>query len=215
MVRLIGVGVEFAVGNIIRRVLHLIREEYKANTAGVAAPARHTNLSVTSFESFDSSTLSQSSRLLNESNMFNMLADPAAAEDLVDYSRPCFQLKNSVITGIHEIIDELETLSSNLANQSLEHIHSDEIIMTIGRSKSVEQFLLEVGKRRKFQVMVAEAAPAYGGHELGRNLATAGIDTLVVSDAAVFALMARVNKVIIGCHAGTHSCGRSPADGWL
>lgn len=74
--------------------------------------------------------------------------------------------------------------------------------MTIGRSKSVEKFLIEVGKKRKFQVMVAEAAPSYGGHELARNLAEAGISTLVVSDAAVFALMARVNKVIVGCHAG-------------
>lgn len=79
--------------------------------------------------------------------------------------------------------------------------------MTIGRSKSVEKFLIEVGKKRKFQVMVAEAAPNYGGHELARNLAEAGISTLVVSDAAVFALMARVNKVIVGCHAVTANGG--------
>lgn len=201
--------VEFAVGNIIRRVLHLIREEYKANTSTSAGPTsatgtatRHGNFSVTSFESFDSGNLSVSSRHLNDSNMFNMLADPSASQESTDYSRPCFQLKQSVIQGIHDIIDELETLSSNLSAQSLEHIHSDEIIMTHGRSKSVENFLLEVGKRRKFQVMVAEAAPSYGGHELAKNLAAAGINTLVVSDAAVFALMARVNKVIIGCHAG-------------
>lgn len=208
--------VEFAVGNMIRRVLHLIREEFKANTTIASAGAtatqgtvmRHGNLSTASFESFDSSgTHGSPMRHQNDSNMFNMLADPLSTEGLLDYNKPCYQLKQAVIMGIQDIIDELDTLPSNLSAQALEHIHADEIIMTHGRSKSVENFLLGVAKVRRFQVMVAEAAPSYGGHELAANLAKAGISTLVVSDAAVFALMARVNKVIIGCHAVTANGG--------
>lgn len=39
------------------------------------------------------------------------------------------------------IILEVESVYVNIANQALEHIHSNEIIMTIGKSKTVEEFL--------------------------------------------------------------------------
>ena len=38
------------------------------------------------------------------------------------------------------------------------------------------------------------------GQELATNLAKAGIETTVITDSAVFAVMSRVNKVIIGTH---------------
>ena len=41
----------------------------------------------------------------------------------------------------------------------------------------------------------------YGGHEMATSLAEAGIDTMVIHDAAIFAMMARVHKVIIPAHA--------------
>lgn len=43
--------------------------------------------------------------------------------------------------------------------QALEHIHSNEVIMTIGYSHTVEAFLKEAARKRKFQVIVAECAP--------------------------------------------------------
>ncbi len=46
------------------------------------------------------------------------------------------------------------------------------------------------------QVVVAEGAPDYGGHKLARSLAEAGIDTTAIADSAIFAMMARVNKVM-------------------
>lgn len=44
-------------------------------------------------------------------------------------------------------------------------------------------------------MVVAEGAPSYGGHELARKLAQAGLHTTAIADAAIFAMMARVNKV--------------------
>lgn len=35
------------------------------------------------------------------------------------------------------------------------------------------------------------------------ELSKAGIETTVIPDSAVFAVMSRVNKVILGTHAGT------------
>lgn len=44
--------------------------------------------------------------------------------------------------------------------QALEHIHSNEVIMTVGRSRTVEAFLKDAArKKRKFHVIVAECAP--------------------------------------------------------
>jgi hypothetical protein len=45
-------------------------------------------------------------------------------------------------------------------------------------------------------VVVAEGAPLYGGHQMARKLAQAGIITTAITDSAIFAMMARVNKVI-------------------
>nr|KAJ3418299.1 Translation initiation factor eIF-2B subunit beta [Polyrhizophydium stewartii] len=106
-----------------------------------------------------------------------------------------------------EMIDELETASSNIAAQALEHIHSNEIIMTIGGSSVVEQFLKEAAKLRTFQVIVAETAPFYSGQEMAASLAAAGIDTTLITDSAIFAVMSRVNKVILGTHAVTANGG--------
>lgn len=144
-------------------------------------------------------------RSMTDSSMYNLLADKS--EESVDYTRPLFALKQLVIQGLNELIDELETVESNIASQSLEYIHNNEVIMTIGKSNTVAQFLINAARKRQFQVIVAEAAPNYGGHQMVKTLAAAGIETLLIPDSSVYALMARVNKVIIGCHAVTANGG--------
>ena len=109
--------------------------------------------------------------------------------------------------GISEMIDELETASSNVAAQALEHIHSNEIIMTIGGSPVINQFLKEAAKLRTFQVIIAETAPFYNGHDMAVALAGSGIDVTLITDSAIFAVMSRVNKVILGAHAVTANGG--------
>jgi translation initiation factor eIF-2B subunit beta len=253
--------IEFAVGNIVRRVLHLIREEYRSNlnetsattttgtgsaplgTAASSASAGPNSaadvrtsalgriaeeisrssspldddLSFAAFKQQSSTSLGSHSsgsavvlggaigRSLTDSSMYNLLADKGA--EAIDYSRPLFALKQLVIQGLNELIDELETVESSIAAQSLEYIHNNEVIMTIGKSNTVEQFLKAAARKRQFQVIVAEAAPGYGGHIMAKNLSAAGIETLLIPDSAVYALMARVNKVIIGCHAVTANGG--------
>ena len=92
----------------------------------------------------------------------------------------------------------MESSADTIATQALQHIHANEIIMTMGKSRTVEAFLKKAAKERKFQVVVAECAPSCNGHELATSLAKAKIETTVIPDSAIFALMSRVNKVIIG-----------------
>ena len=97
---------------------------------------------------------------------------------------------------------------------------SSEIILTIGKSSTVAAFLKSAAPYRKYTVIVAETAPTsvlplfsssvntdscladrYSGHEMAESLSSAGISTVLVPDSSIYALMSRINKVILGAHA--------------
>ncbi len=104
--------------------------------------------------------------------------------------------------AVDEIVNELEDLYKNINEQVVNHIHSGEIILTSGRSKTVELFLkAAAAKKLDFQVIICEGAPGNSGHSMAKVLADAGLDVTLINDSAVFAVMARVNKVILPAHA--------------
>ncbi|XP_073494196.1 translation initiation factor eIF2B subunit beta isoform X1 [Phyllobates terribilis] len=211
---------ETTVGNMVRRVLKLIREEY--------------------------SRLRGCSEENEQQESLHKLVTAEGPND--DFNTPFPLLKANVIEVVNELLIELEGTTDNIAAQAKEHIHSNEVIMTIGCSRTVQLFLEEAARKRKFHVIVAECAPfcqirvlsvrpilvgmwrvlvvertpfwwVYGGactllagtrtpftmaefsfqgHDLAVSLSKAGIETTVITDAAIFAVMSRVNKVIIG-----------------
>ena len=113
------------------------------------------------------------------------------------------RLKPRVMEEIAELMTELDLSEGNIAAQATEHIYANETILTYGCSATVLAFLKEAARFRRFEVMVLETAPSYAGHVQAMRLATAPypIDTTVLTDSAVYAIMPAVNKVFIGCHA--------------
>ncbi|GJP37145.1 hypothetical protein CLOM_g21585 [Closterium sp. NIES-68] len=111
------------------------------------------------------------------------------------------RLKHVVIERINDLLEEIDNCQSQVADQALEHIHQNEVILTMGSSDTLLLFLLEAKKRRSFHVVVAEGAPCFSGHKLAASLAARGVAVTVIADAAVFALMARVNLVLVAAHA--------------
>lgn len=85
----------------------------------------------------------------------------------------------------------------------------------MGKSSTVFNFLKEAGKKRKFHVIVCETAPFFVGHEMVSMLAAEGIESTLITDSAVFAIMSRVNKVILGAHAVTANGGLVAITGTL
>lgn len=129
-------------------------------------------------------------------------------------------LRAEVLEGINEIIDELGQVDEQISNYALEHIHSNEIILTHTSSTTVQKFLLRAATKRKFTVIHAESYP--NNHEVThatvsgnrrdddellsfesfqKPLIAHGITVILIPDSAVFALMSRVNKVILGTHS--------------
>lgn len=68
-------------------------------------------------------------------------------------------VKAEVLEGIREILDELDQVDEQIAAYALDHIHSNEIVLTTTSSMTVQKFLLTAAKKRKFTVVHAEAYP--------------------------------------------------------
>ncbi|KAF4034348.1 Initiation factor 2 subunit family [Phytophthora infestans] len=178
---------ELAIGNVVRRVLYIIREE-------------HSNaLKLSSADAANGSAVAPvsgppTSRNNNLSRSLGTILTPGTDTDL---SIPITDLKLSVMEGIAELVDEIDSLHVNIADQAMEYIHTDEVILTFGQSLSVEAFLKTAAKKRSFKVIVVESAPSLNGQHMAHALAESGIHVTVIPDSAVFALMARVNKVVV------------------
>lgn len=98
---------ELAVGNIVRRVLHVIREEYREADAEKDAGG------VNEF---------QPAPLTTSSSMYNLLGETGSAnKDNVHYSS---SLRSNIIQEIREIKDDLENIYDQIKNQASLHIHS-------------------------------------------------------------------------------------------
>jgi len=181
---------ELVIGNITRRVLFIIREEYS-------------NLKEEkSKEKKEKGYLSQVQlkSIRNSAMLSNILED----QEEEKYEEKHAELKTRISEGIQELLEEITSSYEIVSEQSIQHIHANEVIMTFGRSRTVESFLKDAfgkGKKRNFQCIVAEAAPGYGGREMAKILAEEGIDTTLIPDSAIYAMMARVNKVIVGTHS--------------
>lgn len=64
------------------------------------------------------------------------------------------------------------------------------------------KFLIEGSKTKKFEVIVVCCSNRHEtGHKMAQELSQHGIQTAMVLETAVNAIMYRANKVILGCHA--------------
>lgn len=184
---------EATLANIVRRCLKIIREEYDE----LDMPQQTKQV--------DDSQAASLQKLVTQNSEMR--------KDEPDYSTLHADLRENLINHLNEIYNELALSHDNLAHQAPEHVHSSEIILTLGYSKSVEKFLKSVPKERKFEVVIAECAPACRGHMLAQSLAAAKIDATLIPDSAIFAYMSRVNKVIIGTHSVLANGGLRAASG--
>ena len=258
---------ELVVGNIVRRVLGLIREEAEddrgeGETSAYSSDESRPQTPVVPSSSDSSSPSGIAGRLrgLTDSraieatisrppllsshttlggappvtSMFSILSHPASLAPGSPTSSPSgfgtptsrpsagatTDLRAEIIEGIGEIIDELDQADEQIAGYALEHIHSNEVILTHTSSLTVQRFLLKAATKRKFTVIHAETYPNNHNdvhacvtgsstntdddltpENFAKPLISAGITVILIPDSAVFALMSRVNKVILGTHA--------------
>ncbi|KAJ2908571.1 GCD complex subunit gcd7 [Coemansia aciculifera] len=197
---------ELLIFNVVCRVLHIVNEDYRLveGAAASASASKKKGSSTKKGSETPAMGLGHQNLMLGE-----QLAQSLDRAALMN----AYHQKAHVIKEINEYIEELESTEEEIAANGREHIHSNEIILTCGRSRTVELFLRHAASKAKIHVIIAECAPAYDGHEQARALAGANISVVVVPDAAVFAIMSRVNKVILGAHAVLANGGLVAASG--
>ena len=148
------------------------------------------------------------------------VSSPFASGTLTPTPAASTDLRAEILEGITEIIDELDQSDDQIANYALDHVSPSETIFTYSSSLVVQRFLLKAASKRKFTIVHAEAYPnehkkthaiVTGNHDLGEDddlgidsfqkpLISAGITVILIPDSAIFALMSRVSKVILGAN---------------
>ena len=157
--------------NITRRILHIIRDESR----------------------------SRGIRGLHRANTISAHLDGMEYPIREERHLELAQFKAEVLKQITEVIDdEVQQTHMTIADQAPEHIHPNEVVLTFGMSKCVHDFLVAAHEDRSFEVFVVESAPLFRGHLMVKSLSEAGIPTILIPDSSVYAMMSRVNKVIIG-----------------
>lgn len=134
-------------------------------------------------------------------------------EQELDYSKPLPDLREEILSFFEEWESEIDVSAENIAKEGLKHVVNEEVILTLGSSKTVESFLKKAAMERRFQVIVAEGAPFCHGHEMAMTLAAAGIPTTLIPDSAIFTVLSRVTKVVIGTHSVTANGGLKGVSG--
>jgi len=122
------------------------------------------------------------------------------AED--NFSRLFPGMRQNVIAAIQELADEIDTMYDPILKEAKDHVHADECILVYGYSTFVDMFLKGAARKRRYQVIIAEAGPTLEGHKLAASLAASpNISVTLIPDSSIYAIMCRVNKVIVSPHA--------------
>ncbi|KAG4974536.1 hypothetical protein JHK87_031357 [Glycine soja] len=218
--------IELAVGNIVRRVLHIIREEdlslvtdAVAGLGMFAGSDDEDDVERDDYPALSAASVAAAARSTSRPPSLQTLLEdvtdsavvpptPSSGGDSEGISRTLEKgssgrkLKHDVIEAVNELIQDITSCHEQIAEQAVEHIHQNEVILTLGSSKTVLEFLCAAKeKKRSFKVVVAEGAPRYQGQVLAKELAARGIQTTVIADSATFAMISQVNMVIVGAHA--------------
>lgn len=183
----------FCVGNVIRRILSTLRDEVEEDMKEDLNSNQNTN------------TVNAATTEPLISSMFNLLQKPEEQQQQF-YStknKTKTDFRQVVIQGIKDLIDEITNIDDGIQQIAIDLIHDHEILLTpTPESKTVLKFLIRARERAKrtFTVLVTEGFPnnTKNAHEFAKKLAQHDIETIIIPDSAVFALMSRVGKVIIG-----------------
>lgn len=133
---------EPAIGNVVRRVMAAVREEVvttstdQTEQAAQSRPSLQSILWTTHPQLVVSKTSSSSSRHDSFADSNNPVEHDVELPPQFYAARP--DLKQTIMEVIQEIMSDLEDLHKNINEQALSHIHADEVILTYGRSRTIE-----------------------------------------------------------------------------
>jgi translation initiation factor eIF-2B subunit beta len=221
---------ELVIGNIVRRVLGLIRDEAQedrnADNEGLMESVSDIQTLQPEPTTSDGRrpgptpikpSLTPAASFVSKS-LFNLLSvvDPAESfttgSPVTGASTPVFQaqgssvhaLRSEVIDGIDEILDELNQADDQIASFAEVQIHPGDQILAYQPSPTVEKFLIRAASKRHFTALIATGSSSKGEAayaSLKKKLAAAGVKTIHIHSGSYAAYMPKVSKVILPARA--------------
>lgn len=185
VIRKVGIILENArptdviAGNIVRRVLALIRDEIETETTD------------------NTPMMSSMFSLLSTNHNSTKRNQPHTKKQLSD-------MRSIIIQGIKDLVDEISNVKEELESMASDLIHENETLLcATPTSDTVLQFLIKARNKRKFTVLVTESYPndLTDAQKFVKTLAENKIEAVLIPDSTVFAVMSRVGKVILGANA--------------
>ena len=216
---------EPVIGNIVRRVLGLIRDEASedrnADDYGSEAASEIHTLPPTAPLPRPAPTpirpsLSGISAGLQVSkSMFNLLSVADIDSPLTGASTPMstqpasvHALRSEVMDGIEEILDEINQADDQIAGFAEIQIHPGDYVLAYQPTRAVERFLVKAASKRRFTVIIAGlespnpgAATEAPYATLRKRLNASGVKTINLASNGLMAYIPRVNKVIFSAKA--------------
>ncbi|XBW34980.1 hypothetical protein QEN19_000545 [Hanseniaspora menglaensis] len=183
---------EFCCGNMVRRVIFMLREEINNH---------HISL-----HKQEGSEDSSSNKV---GSMFDLLARLPKEQQQVSSNNKSkkFDIRATAINIIRELTDEVKNIDEQIFQIGIDLIHDNEILLIpTPDSKTILNFLINVKKdknwkKRNFTCIITESYPnnLQKAQRFALKLSDLGIDTIIIPDSMVFAVMNKIGKVIIGC----------------
>ena len=216
----------FEIGNTVLRVMRFIRRAAMAicrvhdgdssrasDPSPVAAPLLTPSPRMSPAEGFFSMDPDMRSSLSASRVLADDLEKPYMLRQFDKNMRS--QMRDLVSTSIADFEEQEVTAAvDSLSEKAHQHVHPNECILVYGYSKTVLRFLTVVRQHGvKFEVLVAESAPRHDGQDMTVDLVKAGITATLVPDSALYVMMPRVSKVIVGAHAIMSNGGILAASG--
>lgn len=166
----LALPMELVAANIVRRVLRAVRDENRAHA-------------------------DQSGETAGESLQRLVQAAPLRRSTL----GPNYQdLREPLRDHIAELRAELESTSSSICSQARELVHADELVLTYGASALAERFLRpSPALSATYRLIIAEGRDVAESHAMAQRLSAAGVPVTLISPASIYAVMSRVNKVVV------------------
>ncbi|KAI2640158.1 initiation factor 2 subunit family protein [Xylaria nigripes] len=235
-IRLIGrklvaaVPQELVIGNIVRRVLGLIRDEAAEdrNDAAIDSP-RPASPAIALLNASSLSkpirppSLASPGSFARTQSMFNLLSDPnvissmgsnastprqlsGASTPVLNSQANLSSLRSEVIDGIQEIMDEIKMVDEQVQTYADVFIYPGDYILVYQPSRTVQKFLSKAASKRRFTVfLVVDPSSTTNSEEqyasLHNSLASHGSNVITVLNAGLMAYMSRVDRVILGARA--------------
>ena len=218
--------VQFCTGNVIKRILHIIREEIKENTTEdkidydkmqelISEKIKEIKKNITIIQNLEFNENEEKNEKIitdiDEENGDESSSEKTSTQKLYEIQKIKLNIpiseknKDNILTKMDELFAEIDSINESILSQKEinDLINNDDIILTTNYSQQVAELLIENAKTKKFKVLVAESSALFSKKSQSEILIKKGIDITIVDDDDIYDIMNKLTKikVLIGARA--------------